>query len=212
MKLKVTLLILPLSLLLSVSAFTKDGWIPQTIESTKAEYTSGYKILTGSLVHFKNGKRLWSDLIKMKYIGRLSTDPDSTFLLFSGRSCDPCGENISIFILNPKDDSFRLASKTKRYIYPGNLYAFGPDKRRIREARLFVGDCFYGYYSIAIWYINSKQSSGKWQKSVTIVEIINGKIKSSYLKHPLPDIDETLSFVKGGKCIEVPGREITEEP
>jgi hypothetical protein len=135
---------------LSVPVFSHGDWIPQKIEPTKQEVASGFTLSNGSLVVFENGKRIWSDLINMQYIGQLSSDPDHPYLIFSGRGCDACDENIYIFILNPKDDSFRTASKTKRYIFPGNLYAFGPGKRLIRESRLFVGDCFPGYNSIAI--------------------------------------------------------------
>lgn len=197
---------------LCTSGYASNEWLPRNIVPTEREAAPGFFLSTGSLVQFANGERLWSDLIRMRYIGQLSSGPKRTHLIFSARSCDACDANPAIYILAPEDESFRTASKAEGFPFPGRLYAFGPEKHIVRESRLFIGNCLPDRDQVAVWFIRSKLLSEEWVKSVLIVESANGGLASSVLKSQLPLIDRTISSVGDGRCSEVPGRDITAGP
>jgi hypothetical protein len=191
---------------------TQEGWTPKKIDPISRESSAGVKSSIGSIIQFANGVRLESDLVEMHYIGQLPIHSKAPYLIFSARSCDACDMNTAIYILSPSDGSFKRATQGKRYDYPGRLLAFGPDKKIVRESRLFIGKCLPGRGPIAVWFIKSKSTAGTWVDSAYVVEGKGDRLSSGFLRPPLPKLDETSSLVQSGQCHEVAGQDLTGEP
>jgi hypothetical protein len=191
---------------------TQEGWTPKKIDPINRESSAGIKLSIGSIVQLANGVRLESDLVGMRYIGQLPTHSKAPYLIFSASGCDACDMNIAIYILSPTAGSFNRAAKGKRYDYPGRLFTFGINKKLIRESRLFIGECLPGRGPIAVWFIKSRSAAGIWEDSVYIAEGKDDRLSTGFLKPPLPKLNEMLSLVQSGKCREVEGQDLTEEP
>ncbi|MFC1494352.1 hypothetical protein ACFL6W_03635 [Thermodesulfobacteriota bacterium] len=69
-----------------------------------------------------------------------------------------------------------------------------------------------GHKEAAVWFISSKEANGKWKDTVLIAEEKDGKLVSYYANSPIPKIEDTISLMNEGKCVEVPGEDITEGP
>jgi hypothetical protein len=201
-----------ISLACTQNKLPNDGWKVIKIEAVSRQLSNGTKLLIGSNIYFENGIQAKSDLIGMRYIDQLPVAGAPPFLIFSGRGCDKCDMNTSIYILSPTDGSLIKAAKSRRYPFPGKVFAFGPAHTLIRVSRLFIGNCSQGRGPIAVWFINSKLNSDKWEKSVFIAEVKNGILMSKFLVPPLPDINETLQLLHKHQCYEIPGKDMVEEP
>jgi hypothetical protein len=217
MKYKVFLVLLLTFIITFSVASKKDNspqtaWIPKKIDPIIREFSPGVKLSIGSIVQFANGVRLESDLVGMRYIGQLPTHSKAPYLIFSARGCDACDMNIAIYILSPTAGSFNRAAKGKRYDYPGRLFTFGPNKKIIRESRLFIGKCLAGRGPIAVWFIKSTSPAGTWEDSAYVAEVKDDRLSSGFLRPPLPKLDELLSLAQSGQCREVEGQDLTEEP
>ena len=168
------------------------------------------KVKNQTLV-FGNGVKFKTNLYDLKYIGYLNSGKEFPYFVFSGRTCQNCDENISIFIHSPSDGPIHKETKLKRYLFPGRLYDMETGKL-ILESRAFIGNCLPEKSNIVIWYQNSLDELGKWKKSVYIVEVSGNKLEEYMITDSLPDIEVTLKLVSKKICYEIPGLNQTTEP
>jgi hypothetical protein len=57
----------------------------------------------GSKLVFKDEQIFETNLFELAYIGQVSIDSKAPYLIFSGRDCNECDANISIYVHSPSD-------------------------------------------------------------------------------------------------------------
>ncbi|MFV5691053.1 hypothetical protein ACM55K_03405 [Flavobacterium sp. LT1R49] len=57
----------------------------------------------GNKLVFKNGQTFETNLFELQFIGQVSFSNKVPFLIFSGRDCNECDANISIYINSPSN-------------------------------------------------------------------------------------------------------------
>jgi hypothetical protein len=156
-------------------------------------------------IYFKFNKKFTTNLYDLKYIGQLTTKNKAPFLILSGRGCDECDANISIYIHSPSDGPMKDESAQPRYGYPGKEidYANGD---LISESRMFYGDCLNNRNSV-IWLQKTLMENGKFESSIFSAEIVDGKLKET---SKVVDSLSLKNYIP--KCKELPGTKFTSEP
>jgi hypothetical protein len=124
MKLIHAFLLLSFPFLCKAQAPSNNGWNIQSV--------------TGSTLKFKNGDTYDPNLYQLKYIGQIPNDNKAPFLIFSGRNCDECDANISIYIHSPANGKLVVGNGENTYAYPGKQTDF-ESKKLVFEGRVFMG-------------------------------------------------------------------------
>lgn len=154
-------------------------------------------------IMFKNGESYETNLFDLKYIGELSAKNKAPFLILSGRSCDSCDENISIFIQSPSDGFMKKESEQPRYSYPGQEFDYATNDL-IFESRMFLGK-YAGFGPSIIWI--QKDLINKPQNSIMILFVKDNKLTHTYLPFQSQTVDEIIK-----SCSELKGIKTTSEP
>ena len=182
--------------------FIKE-WVPIKIDQNETD--------DGSVIQFPKDVIFKSEYVRMEFIGQIKNDSSIPYLIFSVNTCVDCDENRRIVILKPGKNILKDTIQLNYPTEPGNIYSFGPDSEIKYRVRMFFGNCISGHKEAAVWFISSKQE-GKWKDTVLIAEENDNKLVSYYASSPIPKIEDTLLLMKEGKCVEVPGQDITEGP
>ncbi|MCW3105883.1 MAG: hypothetical protein JWQ09_389 [Segetibacter sp.] len=158
---------------------------------------------------FKNEKVFDTHLYGLKYTGQITAKEKAPFLIFSGRDCDECDANISIYIHSPSDGQLAVDYGQNRYQYPGTEKDFETD------SLLYVARAFYGQVldntKGVIWYESRLLENGKMGRGIFLVQIKNGTLKdTSY--NDSGSLDKTITLMKKGLCKEIKGQDFTSEP
>ena len=163
----------------------------------------------GSKIIFKGGQTFETNLFELKYIGQVSADNKAPFLIFSGRDCDECDANISIYIHSPSDGRLVVDHGQNRYQYPGT------EKDYETDSVLYISRAFYGQVlediNGVIWYENRLLENGKMGRFVFLSRINNGSLKDTTYEDT-GKLDHTIILKNKGLCMEIKGREYTSEP
>ena len=166
------------------------------------------KVENGKLV-FKNGRTLDTKLFELAFIGQISLDNKSPYFILSGRDCNECDANISIYIHSPNDGQLKVDHGQNRFQYPGM------EKDYETESVLYISRAFYGQVleniKGVIWYENKLLKNGKMGRSVFLLHINNGSLKDTTYDDN-GKLRETINLLKKGKCSEITGRQYTSEP
>jgi hypothetical protein len=176
---------------------------------SSAQGNWNFKSVSGSIINFDNGNAFNTHLHELKYIGQIQNGNRSPFFIFSGRDCDECDANISIYIHSPINGKLSIEYGKNRYQYPGK-------ERNIEDNSLtYKGRAFYGQVLKntigVIWFEEQLMENNSWEKSTYLVKIINGKKKEISYKNST-QLTETLQLLKQGLCKEIKGIDYTSEP
>jgi hypothetical protein len=161
--------------------------------------------VVGQTIYFKFNKKFITNLYDLKYIGQLKTRNKAPYLLLSGRGCNECDANISIYIHSPSDGSMKDESIQPRYDYPGKEVDFA-NNSLISESRMFYGDCLNNNNNV-VWLQKMPNDKGKFNYSVFSVEVIADKLKETS-----KTIDSLTLKNYAPKCKELQGINVTSEP
>lgn len=165
--------------------------------------------VVGSKLAFKNGKTFETKLYELQYVGQIPVENKAPFLIFSGRECNECDANISIYIHSPSDGLLDVYHGQNRYEYPGTVKDYETD------SLLSISRAFYGQISEknkgVIWYENRLLVNGKMGRSIFLAYIYKGKLKDT-LYYDKDEFDLTINYTKKGLCKEIAGRNFTSEP
>jgi hypothetical protein len=180
----------------------------KTVEDfTEADWEFN-KVQDSKLI-FKGGQTLETNLFELEYIGQVSADNKSPYLIFSGRDCNECDANISIYIHSPADGKLIIDHGQNRYQYPGT------EKDYETDSVLYIARAFYGQVleniSGVIWYENRLLENGKMGRFVFLASIDNGSLKDTTYEDT-GKLDRTIILKNKGLCKEIKGREYTSEP
>jgi hypothetical protein len=112
-------------LLFEIVLLTKSGGHSKKINNSvaiiqKASNEWIFEKVAGSVLKFKNGKEFNTHLYDLNYIGMVPNGNKTPFLIFSGRDCDECDANISIYIHSPSNGHLKIENGENRYGFPGS--------------------------------------------------------------------------------------------
>jgi hypothetical protein len=176
-------------------------------EITSSNWT--FDKIEGSLLVFKNKRKFETNLFELEFIGQVSTDNKAPYFIFSGRDCEECDANISIYIHSPSDGQLEVGHGQNRYQYPGT------EKDYETDSILYISRAFYGQVlettKGVIWYENRLLENGKMGRSVFLSRIDNGIFKDTTYEDN-GKLGETINLLKKGQCSEIVGRQYTSEP
>lgn len=130
-------------------------------------------------------------------------------MIFSGRDCDECDAQISIFIHSPSNGKLIVGIGENACQYPGNERDFETNKLDYK-ARAFYGQVLKGVNGV-IWYEKRLMDDNSWGNFIFLVKIQNGIKKEIQLKDKKL-FNETLLLLKNGSCKEIPGMNYLSEP
>ena len=158
---------------------------------------------------FKNGKVFNTNLYSLKYIGQIANDNKAPFLIFSGRDCNECDANISIYIHSPSNGHLNVENGENRYDFPGTERDLENNKP-VLKSRAFYGQVLPGIKGV-IWYQDQLMENKTWQKSIFLVSL-NGGAKKETTSKDVEKLKLTLQLLKQGSCKEIKGVDYTSEP
>lgn len=185
----------------------KNGTPTEIIQIVSNEWI--FEKVAGSVLKFKNGKRFDTHLYELKYIGMVPNGNKTPFLIFSGRDCDECDANISVYIHSPSNEHLKVESGENRYSFPGSERDY-ENKSLLYKARAFYGQVLPGTRGV-IWYQKQLMENNTWQSSTFIVNLSNGLKKETTLKNT-EKLTLTLELLKKGDCKEIKGTDYQSEP
>ena len=210
---------LPYLLLFGIVLVTACHNSPITKESIKkhdtilaANQTSNkwnFDKVAGSVLKFKNGETFNTHLYELSYIGSIENAQKAPFLIFSGRDCDECDANISIYIHSPADGTLEIENGTNRYQTPGSERDFENDSL-LYKARAFYGQVLPGIKGV-IWYQDQLNKNNQWENSIFLVSLTNGSKKDTII-HDTEKLKLTLALLKQGNCKEIKEMDYKSEP
>ncbi len=153
-------------------------------------------------LEFKNGIIVKTNLYDLTYIKTLYTNSGTPYLIMSGKSCEKCDENPSIFVHNPENGNFDV-NEVNKYVYPGKLFDYLGGKI-IFSSRLFIGNCSNENISL-IWmqkfYTNTDSTI---KENFFVLSLLDEAIKESLYDNFILD--------ENNFCIELEGKDFTSEP
>jgi hypothetical protein len=163
----------------------------------------------GSVLKFKGGKAFNTNLFELKYIGQVENDNKAPFLIFSGRDCDECDANISLYIHSPANGKLNVANGENQYGYPGTERDF-ENKSLLYKARAFYGDVMPNIKGV-VWYQELAMVNGKFKKSLFLVKL-DGVVKKEVVLKNTGQLQSTLGLLAQGRCKEIKGHDYLSEP
>jgi len=191
-----------LTFLLLISSIAGNG---QTPLNSKWDFQNS----SGSVLKFKNGKIYDTHLYSLEYIGQIPNGNKAPFLIFSGRDCDECDANISIYVHSPANGKLSIDNGANRYQYPGKEKDY-ENNELVYESRGFYGQVLKNTFGL-IWYQKDLMDNSKWKKSIFLIQINNG-VQKEMLLNDTNQLNETLALSKSGLCKEIKGMNYTTEP
>ena len=182
--------------------------VDNTQKSTSKTWS--FKRVDGKLLIFNDNSNINTRLYEMSYLESLTDSSGSTYFVLSGRTCKECDENISIFLISPKD-TIKPLSELPKYTYPGKKFDYENNKL-IFESKLFIGNCVNndGKTTSLIWVQKEMNNNNKLDSLMFIVDIFNDKIIERKIKPQTKEYNSNLQRLK--KCREIKGVETTSEP
>lgn len=168
-----------------------------------------FEKVEGSKIVFKDSSTFETNLFELEYIGQVPVDNKAPFLIFSGRDCNECDANISIYIHSPSDGQLKVDHGENRYQYPGTEKDYETDSL-LYMSRAFYGEVLENIKGV-IWYEYRLLQNGQMGRFVFLSQIKNG-IKKDTVYEDDGKLGKTVMLKKKGQCKEIKGREYTSEP
>ena len=163
------------------------------------------------ILELPDGSKFTTTIYDLKVVGQLRTARKLPYYILSGRGCQQCDENTSIYIHSPSDGSMKGSAGQTRFAYPGREVNH-EDGSPVYEARMFFGDCVTSHPNAVIWFQRSLGDDKQWHASVFLAQIRNDSLIYEELQTELPRLGEALEAVRKGQCQELPGADRSSEP
>ncbi|MDT3404370.1 hypothetical protein [Mucilaginibacter terrae] len=164
------------------------------------------KGVKGMNLILKNDRQLKTNLFNLKYMGVLQTRNKAPYYILSGRGCNECGANLSIYIWSQSDGPMLPEGKQLRYAYPGkeNDYETG---KAVFESRMFYSDCS-GYSNSVVWLQRSLNKKNKWVEDMFLVSVKNDKL----VETRVAKVNKSAkAMILSATCKELPGIDVSTE-
>ncbi len=149
-------------------------------------------------VYFKSDQIFETNIFDIGFIGQLNSRAKKDFLVLTGRQCQGCDANISIYIHSPSDGPLKNEALQERFGIPGKEFYY-ENLKLIYEGRAFWGEVLPGRTGV-IWFQKSLNEKSTWIESVAFAEITDDNVKTGTVTETL---DRTLAQVKKGVAFEI---------
>ena len=210
-------LICPVAFMTACNRSRNAPVIPQT--TTAANLVQGSSKPTSTLasddsagiLQLPNGAKFATTLYELKVIGQLKTQRKLPYNILSGRGCQECDANTSIYIHSPSDGPMKNEGEQRRFSYPGKETDY-ENGSFLSEARMFFGDCLPRRPNAVVWFMRFLGEDKQWHESVFLVEVKDDHLVSQEFRSDLPKLSEAEDAVRTGQCQEVPGIDGPSEP
>lgn len=176
------------------------------LDNTEKANVWYFKRIIGQTLYFKNNKRFKTNLYDIRYIGQLKTKHKDPFLILSGRSCDSCDANLSVYIYSPSDGPMKSEVNQAAYSYPGKVFDYANNKL-IFDSRMFYGNCSTNDTSCVVWTQKQLNDNGRFEYRIFTVKVDDDTLKESVKK-----VDSLILTKTSDRCRELPGIDVTSEP
>jgi len=179
------------------------------IDTTKTLSSWVFDKVKGQKLLFKNGKSFDTHLFGLKYIGQVPIKNKAPYLIFSGRECDECDADTSIYVHSPDDGVLDVEFGQHRLAYPGKEKDFESDTI-VYQARAFYGQVLNNTQGV-IWYEKRLLENNTWGKDIFLIDLSSSK-RVDTMFDDKGQIEQTLKLLKGLKCEEIKGMDYSSEP
>ncbi|SNZ01918.1 hypothetical protein [Flagellimonas pacifica] len=152
-------------------------------------------------------------LYNKRLIGKIIL-PSNTWYLLSGKSCEQCDENISIYLFPKNREILSLENEINyddRFGYPGKVYSY-EDNTLIYESSTFFGKCLQGFGDVVVWIDRSIDESGEWIEGVYLIQILEDKAAESRPELSYSLLEEIDKNIGEGMCFEIEEIDQVSEP
>ncbi|MFS4493193.1 hypothetical protein [Maribacter sp. 2308TA10-17] len=143
-------------------------------------------------------------IFNKRLIGKIVL-PNNTWYLVSGKSCEKCDENTSIYLLPAYPE--KLSNKNNvnyndRFDHPGKVFSYD-DNTLVYESSTFFGKCLNSFGNIVIWVDREINESGEWEEGVYMIQIFEDKAVESRPNLSIYLLEEIEKNIAKGKCFEI---------
>ena len=152
-------------------------------------------------ISFKNNKVLKTNLFDLKFLFFIESEKKHPFIIVSGKSCENCDENVSIYV-HKLDNLFLDSSNTHKYSYPGKIFDYF-NNQLIAEINTYWGKC-WNNNSIILWDQKNLKNDGTFLNERFIVQILDGEILERRI--------DSNSLINWASCKKIEGIDRTSEP
>ncbi len=152
-------------------------------------------------------------LYEKRLVGEIILSKNKWYLV-SGRSCEQCDENVSIYLFPEKPQfltSKNTIKSTDRFDYPGKVFHY-EDNSLIYESSTFFGKCLDEFDNVVIWVDRSLNDSNKWEESLYMIQIFNDKAIENRPKLEMTLLEQIDKHISNGGCFEIEGKDQISEP
>ena len=171
------------------------------------------KKLNNQQILFENGKSIDTHLYDLTYIDQIDVG-EKVYLIISGRGCEQCDANLSIYVHSPTDGDMLKEANQPRYTYPGSIYDPFSDEV-IFSSELYYGNCLPDEGPGLIWVQKSSNSTGdELKESIFILDLKNDSLTERKIgsTDSLSSIKENVEIeLTQGNCFEIEGITQTAE-
>ena len=147
---------------------------------------------------------LKTKIFDLSYLGELRPSQGAPYFLLSGRPCDDCLDDKTVYAFRP-GIQYGI-QKPNAFVYPGKI--LDPKSRALLfESRAFFGKCLTGKNDVYVLFQKEKvDKRPRLQTSVFFAEAKMDSLSENLLERKLPNIQNTLRLVKKKSCKEISGR------
>lgn len=195
-----------LSLLLNFSAVCRAERFKGVHNFSQESLWTNIKV-EGKTLILDNGEKIKTPLYNLKYIGQLESKTRHPYFILSGRECDDCDANISIYIWCPDQGPMDNNELKKHYSYPGKERDLETNEL-IYVSRMYYGNCS-SFGNSVIWIQKILNDNNKWVNNIFIVKIA-GTVLQEITISKSDQMSKISSEVKN--CKELTGTDYFSEP
>lgn len=149
-----------------------------------------------------------SGLFESKDLGTVAGTDGHTYIIRSGRYCDECDTETSLYIFDSAQGEPNIAEGVGARMHPG-IARDGDTGEPYYEARTFFGEVLEGVPGV-IWYERAMEPDGSMQEHTVLVDLTEGMQEQQQAGHVL--LERTLALAAAGKCTEIAGVDRTSAP
>ncbi len=189
------------------STLPKPPVKPKIVDSVPIDWV--FNKVDSTRLLFSNGKIVETNLFNLTYIGQIALAHKAPLLIFSGRECQGCDANISMYMHSPSDSQLEVEFGKNRYKCPGKESDYFTNKL-FYTSRAFYGQVLKNTKGV-IWFENRLMGNGHWDHDV-FLSWMDHDIRRDTMYHNSSDLNQTLELLKEGLCQEIKGRQYKSEP
>lgn len=172
--------------------------------SLPLSHTEDWEVINtqNSVLTFKNGSKLNTNLYDVGYIGTLEYKENSPIVIIEGVNCTNCDATKAIYLFTPGERNKKFITSDVPFDYP--VQEFTEIGHSLKyQSRMFYGNVLPNVSNGIIWYQTMLNEDGSYEKSIYLINITNGRIKEGIYFNHLPSIKTTLQYLSQHKCKEL---------